>query len=214
MTIKTILSVVDVAQSDRDIELATELSRSVDAHLSVLVLSIAMPPPTSEYAAVLSEVWLEERQRDVERLEARVREVTGILAKSEISADVTGEYVERSWSDDMIGRRGRYADLTLIGPDLASDKDLKTMALKGALYESEIPVLLVPSAADATLAPRCVLVAWDSGPEAARAVREALPLLAGADEVHVTMVDPHAKMMAAPNPARTSPPISPVTAPR
>jgi nucleotide-binding universal stress UspA family protein len=98
----------------------------------------------------------------------------------------------RRWSDDMIGRRGRYADLTLIGPDLASDRDLKTMALKGSLYESEVPVLLVPSAADATLAPRCVLVAWDSGPEAARAVREALPLLAGADEVHVTMVDPRA----------------------
>uniref|UniRef100_Q11G53 UspA n=1 Tax=Chelativorans sp. (strain BNC1) TaxID=266779 RepID=Q11G53_CHESB len=192
MTFKTVLSVVSVEHSDGDLRLAIDLSRQIDAHLAVLVLSIAVPPPTSEYAAVMSEAWLQDRQAEIDRLHARVKEVTAILAQSELSADVDGEYVERGWTDDMVGRRSRYADVTLIGPELNSDEDLKTMVLKGSLYESQIPVLLIPDAAGATLLPKKVLLAWDGGPEATRAAREALPLLTGAEDVHLTMVDPRA----------------------
>jgi len=190
MTIKTILSAIAADQSDSDLQLAIRLCRQADAHLTVLVLSIAVPPPASEYAAVLSEGWLQDRQEEIDRLHARVREVTAIVADSALSAELDGEYAEKSWTDDMVGRRGRYADLTVIGPELADDEQLKAMVLKGSLYESQIPVLLIPRAEGATLQPKRVLLAWDSGREATRAAREALPLLSGAEEVHVTMINP------------------------
>lgn len=61
--------------------------------------------------------------------------------------------------------------------------------LNGALFESGRPVLLVPSSSPLTLRPKNILIAWDSGVEAARAVREALPLLLQANIVNVTTVE-------------------------
>lgn len=192
MPFKTVLSAISVEQSDGDVRLAIDLCRQIDAHLAVLVISIAVPPPASEYAAVVTEAWLQDRQAEIEQLRARVKEVAAILAESGLSADVDGEYVERGWTDDMVGRRGRYADVTLIGPELCGDEDLKIMVLKGSLYESQIPVLLIPDAAGATLQPKRVMLAWDGGPEATRAAREAIPLLTGAEDVRLTMIDPRA----------------------
>lgn len=192
MTFKTVLSVISVEHSDGDLRLAIDLCRQIEAHLAVLVLSVAVPPPASEYAAVMTEAWLQDRQTEIDRLRVRVEAVTAIVAESDLSADVDGEYVERAWTDDMVGRRSRYADVTLIGPELDADDDLKTMVLKGSLYGSQIPVLLIPNAAGATLLPKKVLLAWDGGAEATRAMREALPLLTGAEDVHITMIDPQA----------------------
>jgi nucleotide-binding universal stress UspA family protein len=190
MAFKTIVSVIGVTHGDGDVHVAIDLCREVEAHLSVLVLSVAPPPPSSEYAAVLWEAWLRERQKDTGRLEERVRDVSSQLAKSGLSADVEGQYAERDRAGDAAGRRARYADLTLIGPGLAADLDLKKIVLIGALFKSERPVLIVPDAPGATLRPRRVLLAWNSGPEASRAAGDALPLLAGADDVRITMVDP------------------------
>ena len=92
----------------------------------------------------------------------------------------------------MVARRARYADLTLIGPELLGGETLKSKALEGALFFSGKPVLVVPAGAHVTLKPRTVLVAWDSRVEASRAVRESLDLLAAAEEVRLVLVDPEA----------------------
>lgn len=190
MTHKTILGIISVEHSDDDLRLAINLCKQIDGHLAMLVLSITEPPPTTEYATVIAQAWLEERQADIDKLNARIREVTSILAESGVSADVDGEYVINSRTGEMVGRRSRFADLTLVGPELNADSSLKSMVLRGSLYESENPVLLIPDAGRATLQPKRILLAWDGGPQASRAMREVLPWLAKAEEVHLTMVDP------------------------
>src|SRR5690606_4452572 len=52
------------------------------------------------------------------------------------------------------------------------------------------PVLLVPYAGRFEAVGRRVLVAWDAGREAARAVRDALPLLKRAEHVEVVSFNP------------------------
>jgi len=190
MAIKTVLSVIGLDHPNSDLDLAIELCREAEAHLAVLILAIAVPPPTAEYAAVLNAAWLEERQEDIERLHERVKEVNTLLASAEISVDVEAEYIDRAWIDETVGRRARCADLTVAGPVLTADEDLKMPVVKGSLYEAQIPVLLIPEGKRASFRPKRVLLAWDGGLEASRATREALPLLVGAEEVHITMVDP------------------------
>lgn len=190
MPFKTILSVTGPGLFDRDLKLAESLCENVGAHLSVLVVKMAAPPPVGELAAVASEAWLQEREEDEEALAGRCDEITSLFASSPVSADVTREYPELSWSDEAIGRRGRYADVTVLGPDLLGTKTLKAKVIEGALFWSGKPMLLVPESASATLKPRRVLVAWDARIEASRAVREALDLLMTVDEVRLVLVDP------------------------
>lgn len=190
MPFKTVLTVTAPDLGVGDLKLAASLCEPIDAHLSVLVVQMAAPPPVGEYAVMVSDAWLSERQEDERRLAARRDEVTAYLAAGTVSADVSAEYPELAWSDEAIGRRARYADVTLIGPDVLATETLKAKIIEGALFSSDKPLLLLPAGTPPTLAPKRVLVAWNARFEASRAVREALELLVGADDVRLVLVDP------------------------
>jgi nucleotide-binding universal stress UspA family protein len=191
MAFKTILTVTGPeAAWEGDLELAAGLCEQTEAHLSVLATAMAAPPPIGEYAAVVSDGWLQERQANLKRLDACKAEISAFIAASAVSGDVVSGYPEVAWADEMIGRRARYADLTLAGPGLLKTETLREKVIEGALFWSGKPLLLVPEGARPTLDPKRVLVAWDTRIEATRAVREALELLAAADEVRLAIVDP------------------------
>jgi nucleotide-binding universal stress UspA family protein len=190
MTFKTILTVTGPGLGDADLKLATALCEEVEAHLAVLVVALASPPPIGGYAAVINDAWLAEREVDQKALEERTQAVSAFLAASAISADVAIEYQETAWADEAIGRRGRYADLTVLGPEGLSSGELKDKVVEGALFHSGRPLLLVPKGHIATLRPRRVVVAWDSRIESSQAVARSLSLLASADQVRLVLVDP------------------------
>ncbi|MBU0582469.1 MAG: universal stress protein [Alphaproteobacteria bacterium] len=190
MTFKTILLVTGTEPANNDLKLAAGLCEEVGAHLSVLVLAMAAPPPVGAYGAVVSDSWLQERQADEEQLDKRVEAVRSFVADRALSADVTGQYVEMAAGASAVAERARYADLTLAGPDLLATGTLKEKTIDGALFSSGKPLLLVPANSNATLKPKRIMVAWDARIEAARAVHEARPLIAAADDVHLALVDP------------------------
>lgn len=192
MSYKTILSVTGIHQSDDDLRAAAELCASAGAHLSALVVALSVSPPIGEYAAAVSVDWLDERNREIATLDQRAEDARALLAKTGISYDVDTIYTEVAWSDEEIGERASYADISILGPGLKLDPELRARAIDGCLFKSARPVLLVPSNRKPTLSPKTVILAWDSRLEAARAAREAIDIMKDADEVHVTLVDPRA----------------------
>jgi nucleotide-binding universal stress UspA family protein len=192
MAIRTVLSILGVDQSDHDLEAAVTLCESSQAHLSLLVVALAAPPPIGDYAVYVSDPWYEEREKDIARLKKRAESAKEAVAKSGISADVNSAYVEMAYLNSKVGEHAIYADLTVIGSELASNKFMQEAVLDGALFHSKTPALMLSKAANPTLTPKRVLVAWDSSVEASRALSESLGILKSADEVHVTMVDPDA----------------------
>lgn len=190
MTFKTILTVTGSGLGDGDLKLAAGLCEEVGAHLAVLVIGLAAPPPIGAYAAVVSEGWFQERQLDLAKLQARTDTVSGLLASMTVSSDVTSEYQEIAWADEAIGRRARYADITVLGPEGLASEEIKANVIEGVLFHSGKPPLLVPEGAAPTLKPRRVMVAWDSRLECSQALARSLPLLAEAGEVHLALVDP------------------------
>lgn len=190
MSFKTILTVAGADFGDGDLKLAATLCEQVEAHLAVLVLTLASPPPVGEYAAVVSDAWLEERQSDLEKLRRRTGEVSALLGSSTISHDVLSEYVEEAWADDLVGRRARYTDITVLGPELLSQDTFKRKVIDGALFSSGKPLLLIPQGCAPTLRPKRIVVGWDSRIEASNAVARSLFLLREAEDVHLALVDP------------------------
>jgi nucleotide-binding universal stress UspA family protein len=190
MSFKTLLTITNPELGDADLQLTAGLCEEIGAHLSVLVLALAAPPPVGEYAAMVSDVWLEQRQEDLKELEERSAAVAKFLAGSVLSTDLASEYQDITFADDAIGRRARYADLTVVGPEMLSREQLKEKVLEGALFSSGRPVLVVPEGSRPTLKPKRVVVGWDSRLEASRAVRESLDLFVAADDVRIALVDP------------------------
>lgn len=190
MTFKVILSVTGVDHGETDLKVAAELCGQADAHLSFLVVGLAAPPPIGEYAAMISDAWLEERRADMERLDKRVEAVRNFRLANAPSADLESRYLETAFAHETIGRSARYTDLVIAGPELLSGDMLKSRVIEGVLFSSGRPLLLVPSGSRPTLRPKRVVVAWNSSLEASRAVHEAIGILEGAQQVHLAAIDP------------------------
>lgn len=196
MTWKTVLFVTGPREGDEDLKAAIALCDSCGAHLSVLLLAIAAPPPIGEYAAVVSEAWNEERQLDITALSERVAHVSSILGVSQVSHDVTSTYCELALADSEVGAHAKYADLLFVGAGLSDERRVRTSVLEGGLFRSPAPVLLAPSDVPVQLDPKVIVLAWNSSLEASRAARHAIDLMKAAKEVHVTLVDPDASESA------------------
>jgi len=84
----------------------------------------------------------------------------------------------------------RYADLVVAAqPEAEDEGDLRGLADE-LVFSAGRPVLFVPYAGRFAALGKRVLVAWDAGREAARAVTDGLPLLQRAEAVEVCAFDP------------------------
>ncbi|WP_416798095.1 universal stress protein [Ciceribacter azotifigens] len=190
MRSKTILCPIGPKTTDRFVRQAAELAYEADAHLSLLVMVLAAPPAIGKYAALISDAWWEERERDNAILVEKVAAVNSILTNTSAPVDVDGLYCETSAAASEIGTRALYADLMLLADEGTVSKALRRAAIDGALFHASCPIFLPVADGKLSLAPHKVVLAWDSSPDAAAAARQAIPLMKSARDVHVLMVDP------------------------
>lgn len=87
---------------------------------------------------------------------------------------------------DRLVSRARVADITVLDAE-PSAAEIDRGLIEAVLFDSGRPVLLVPPDR-ASFDARHVLIAWDGGACAARAVADALPILRAADTVEILSV--------------------------
>ncbi|CDZ62057.1 universal stress protein [Neorhizobium galegae] len=192
MPFTTVLCVTGSDAGDADLDAAVQFARSASAHLSVLLISIALPPPVGVQAESVSRAWQKEREADQRKLRARAAVVEDLLSGGTIAHDVTELYTDLLHVDNAVGEQARYADLVILGPHLITDPMLRNAVVDGALFHSGVPVLLVSDGAVPTIEPASVVLAWNNSTEAAQAVKKSLPLLKSARHVYVVTVDDQA----------------------
>ncbi|WP_028228561.1 universal stress protein [Paraburkholderia ferrariae] len=110
------------------------------------------------------------------------------LRRSGVSGDWLGfdDYAELP-----IIRRSRHADL-LIAEQANPDSDafaLRRRFLEDLVLTSGRPVLVLPYAGTLRAVGQSIVIAWDGGREAARAVHDAMPLLRAAKRVTVLHIE-------------------------
>jgi nucleotide-binding universal stress UspA family protein len=194
MSYKDLLVVLDAApDTSGRVDLAATLAERFSAHLAGLY-PIPSPelPRRAGYAdlAALEPVYHEWRARALEQAEQTREAFERAAALRGVASEWRG--AAEGWEADP-ALHARYADLTILGQ---RDPDDDEMALTRPRPErvtlaSGRPILVVPYAGKFATVGRCVLVAWDASREAARAVADAMPLLARAEAVTVLVVDPH-----------------------
>jgi nucleotide-binding universal stress UspA family protein len=122
--------------------------------------------------------WLGSLQRTKATFEARVKDAQvdgGFWRVNEGELEVGG----------IAARYCRYADLAIVGQHDPEAPRVPHDFAELVVMESGRPVLVVPYVGRYPDVGRRVLVAWDGSREAARALNDALPLMAGAERVQV-----------------------------
>lgn len=189
MSIKDILLHVDNAASAASrMAVALDLARRFDAHLTGLYVDPELLLPA--FSEVPSGPVL---------VEALEKEIAERAAQAEIAFRAALEREGRSgewrrvqgYPASSVVTHGRYADLVVVGQGGEDDRlSMSDGVADAVLMEVGRPVLVVPWIGAAEMPGKRILVAWNASREAARAVADAMPLLAAAESVEVVNVNP------------------------
>jgi nucleotide-binding universal stress UspA family protein len=189
MTYKTILIHLDESPTmDARIDLAAQLAITHEAHLIGLATTGVSRYFYESMSTAVSEAGigpyldtLRDRARGrLQHFEDKVRQL-GVNSYEKHLADDEAE--------SCLAMRARYCDLVILGqynpdgniPSIYSDLP-EYVTLNGGC-----PVLIIPYVGSTPLKPEHVLIAWDGGQEAAKAVRNALPFLQAAKSVEIAV---------------------------
>lgn len=190
MGFKTVFFAMGASQDDAELERVMSIAMALDAHLSVLVVGLAPPPPASPYGVVSNDVWAGEIQEGQDNVQQRADAIAEKLSAAGQSANVEAQYVDRGTVATLAARFARYADLALVPIEADGFESIQSWVMNGALFESGRPLLLLPSGAIAFPAVRRVMIAWDASVEAAKSVRDAIGIMQSARSVEIVLIDP------------------------
>jgi nucleotide-binding universal stress UspA family protein len=191
MAYKTILVHLDNgARRLERLALAATLASAHDAHLTALFALSEPPYPPYALAGGGGLLRAEMQRRQVEAAAA---------AQAEFRAFVEREGLQNAeWRESRrdalaaLQESARYADLVVLGQPRRADDDgsgLATDFHDEVLVSLGRPVMFLPWAGRFPRTGEHVLVAWDAGREAMRAVSDALPVLERARRVDILVVD-------------------------
>ena len=193
MRFKDILVHLDgTEQAETRLRLAADLARRHEAHLTALhVVDLELPAliaSEASGAATLADL-LEDMRRDARaaasQAEAAFRERLRLDGTAGEWRSVEG--IVRH----QVALHARYADLVVVGQEVpGGDWPGAGAVVEQALFTSGRPVLVVPFAGRFETVGRRVLIGWNASREAARAVHDALPLIAQAEAATVLAVNP------------------------
>ena len=190
MTYKTILVHVDNGKfCPARLEMAVHLTRRFDAHLVGLhaLTAVRLPP----YAIPATGTTMSEAQTVVACEQAS--RAQSLFVNATAGAGLTSVEWRVSADDavDATTLHARYADLVVLGQPRERDGSGVEMDFpERVILAAGRPVLMVPYAGKFDGVGKRVLVAWNAGREATRALTDAIPLLREAEQVHVVAFNP------------------------
>ena len=191
MSLKSIMvHVDDTPRSKRCLAVATKLAVDHDAHLTGLSVKPPVAIPTYAAVHVPQDVYAL-YDEDQERLMTNAKDTfnetmrrAGWEARSEWRR-ATGDL------SVVLSAEGRGSDLIVMGQEQGDDDPgYYDGAPDRVILESGRPVLVVPYTGVPEEIGKRVIVAWSDTRESARALKDALPLVGGAEEVEVISANP------------------------
>lgn len=173
------------------LEYAILCARQWNAHLHVLCMGVDHSEVPSYFAA--GEVIALKSNLAASREEAAAIATAGKerLSREVIAWDSHAAALSEAGLKSFLTERLRYQDMIVLPrPYDSQGGHLVTDVFEASLFEAHRPVLSAPRGQTPVPQFERVMVAWDDGPEALASIRQALPLLAKARHVDLTMVGP------------------------
>jgi len=173
------------------LDIAASLARQHGAHLTGLqVIDVAIPVMAMADGggggAVIAELMEQMRQSAL---------AACVKLKAAFDAALTREGIMGKWrqvegtTPEILALHGRYADLLVLGQD--DPESDSAGLLEMVLFDSGRPVLAIPFAGNFKSIGKRVLVGWNASREATRALHDALPLIAQAENTTVFLANPN-----------------------
>lgn len=192
MTYMSITTVVtNAVQDSAALEAAAELARRNAGHLDVLCLGIDHTQPGFYYSgtnAIAMQSNLALAEAEAKELDALVK---SMLDGRDLNWSTRPLYTQSAGLSQFLAYHTRYSDVVVLAKPYGDGKGHENEAIvESALFDAQVPILIVPDTAVLPAKFKRVVVAWNESREALTAIRAALPVLKEADVVNVAIIDP------------------------
>ena len=170
------------------LDYAVSFADAFEAHATAVAFAYEPIVPLSVMGGMTSD-FLDVQRAETERLASAARERFDTLARRVgIASDSHVYSTSVAGAADYFGRMARRFDLSVVMQRESDNAAAEDLIAEAALFQSGRPVIVVPYAHAGGFKADNIMVCWDAGRTAARAIGDAAPLLARATRVDVVMV--------------------------
>ena len=167
---------------------AVSVASALDAHLAGIAFVYDPIVPVSATGYIPAEV-IERQQADNEAdAKSAIDRFAEATGRAGLSAEPLTLSASLAGAGQQFGRIARRFDLAIVGQAEPEIGAIENIIAETTLFESGRPMIMVPYIQKAPLKLDNVMVCWDGSRQAARAIGDAMPLLAKAGRVEIVII--------------------------
>ncbi len=190
MTLKDITVLVDQHGPKNAMSVAIDLALKTEAHVTGMALAYNPVMPGYLIAPMPADYLEQARKQSQDDAKAALTEFEGAAGRNGVRYESRMVQMAGGGAADPFIAQCRLSDLIVIGQyDSERGDAIGEVLIEAALFDSGVPIMIVPYAGKPKLAVDHMMVAWDGSATAVRAIRSAMPLLKLAKKITVVMVD-------------------------
>jgi nucleotide-binding universal stress UspA family protein len=186
--IKDIVVNLGLGAQDPAGEYAVSLGEVFEAHVLGIAVSYEPVIPGTVMGGIPPEIIESQRVESSTKARTAIARFELAAKRAGISAETRTISASISGAADQIGRIGRRFDLIVVGQPDRQKSMPDEVVDEGVLFESGRPVIFVPFIHKGGVNLDRIIICWDGGRAATRAVADSLPLLNRAKYVEIVII--------------------------
>ena len=189
MLVDILINASPDGDADPAVNSGLSLAKSLNAHATGVVLGVEPIMPVTYFAAAPVELVNKLRGAAEEAANAAAARFTKAANAAGVDSDSFAFTSTLEGALRTFAELTRIHDLTVVNQPNPDRPGPEREVIKTALFDSGRAVLIVPYIQKAPIELNRVMIAWDGGRAATRAVSEARPLLARAKQIEILVVE-------------------------
>ncbi|WP_171177565.1 universal stress protein [Ruegeria sp. HKCCD8929] len=192
MAYKSLLTVMtETKLAESALAQMVALAQAQDGHAEALCLGVDRSQTGYYYAGANALILQETLSRANAEAEGILGFAEDYLGKSGVRWSAENGVAQIADLGRHVAHRARFSDLVVLPRPYGEDRGAEAEPIvEAAMFDGHAPVLVVPDEAQAFSKPGTILIGWNEGVEAMRAIRRALPFLQAAETVRIVVIDP------------------------
>ena len=167
---------------------AVSVADALGAHIAGIAFLFDPIVPISGTGYIPAEIIDTQVADNQDAAKAAIDRFNAATARTGVSAETVTLSASAAGAGDQFARIARRFDLAIVPQAEPKGGSVEELIAETTLFESGRPMIVVPYIQKSPLKLDRVMVCWDGGRQAARAINDAMPLLAKAGRVEVVIV--------------------------
>ena len=189
MSIKEIVNLVDLDGQLKSSQFALDLASTINSHVTGLATTVDPVLPGYNALAIPADYMEVTAKQSEEAVKKALDEFSKLATNANVRFETRAVEMISGGAVDPLLAHCRLTDLIIIGQDNPDEPEpMRDYIIESMLFDSGIPVLLIPYVFNAGFSRNHAMIAWDGSKTAVRAIHAAIPLLEFFEKTSIVMV--------------------------